>query len=297
MSPRRSRPSADTNPYREGSPRDLAKAAGLEPLEEFPGYKRPWRCRCLAQGHEITPWFNDIRRGGGCRICNWRGPGNDVDPDFAVQEMRAAGLEPLVDYPGSDKPWPSRCQRCGSEVAPRLLKVRTRKLGCSQCVNAERSGAARQRASQLTPGSNTLVEPKTAADVMRNAGLKPLTDYPGSKTPWRCKCINCGAEVAPSFAKVKNRTVGCRYCAQRLRAKASRNNHEAAVEVMRSAGLEPLVDYPGADKPWPSSCSQCGQEVAPRYSKVRHRAVGCRHCARAGRVPFQSTAGNDLPRT
>jgi hypothetical protein len=37
--------------------------------------------------------------------------------------MRAAGLEPLVDYPGSHERWACRCQQCGRTVTPRYRHV------------------------------------------------------------------------------------------------------------------------------------------------------------------------------
>src|SRR5438067_3737869 len=35
---------------------------GLEPLEPYPGTDRPWRCRHVACGREVTPYFSSVRR-------------------------------------------------------------------------------------------------------------------------------------------------------------------------------------------------------------------------------------------
>jgi hypothetical protein len=44
-----------------------------------------------------------------------------IDPKAAETEMRAAGYEPLVPYPGrSNDAWPCRCIKCGHEGRPRL---------------------------------------------------------------------------------------------------------------------------------------------------------------------------------
>ena len=51
--------------------------------------------------------------------------------------------------------------------------------------------------------------------------------------------------------------------------------------MMRSAGLEPLVDYPGAMDPWLSRCEGCGKESSPTYSNVR-TGHGCKFCATHG---------------
>ncbi len=118
--------------YSPGTPEQLMAQAELTPLEPFPGTKRGWRARC-PQGHEVAPFIHDVRRGGGCKRCNWRGrEWNNAEK--ATEVMRAALLEPLVPYPGASQPWPCRCMTCGAEVAPRYSKVRHRKIGCRYCV-------------------------------------------------------------------------------------------------------------------------------------------------------------------
>ena len=45
-------------------------AAGLQPLEPYPGGKRQWLCRCTICGHEVTPTYGSVRAGqGGCVYC------------------------------------------------------------------------------------------------------------------------------------------------------------------------------------------------------------------------------------
>ena len=46
-------------------------AAGLEPLEPYPGYNDvPWRCRCLSCDRVVSPRYANVRIGqGGCRYC------------------------------------------------------------------------------------------------------------------------------------------------------------------------------------------------------------------------------------
>ncbi|MBI4228510.1 MAG: hypothetical protein HY693_02185 [Deltaproteobacteria bacterium] len=44
--------------------------AGVEPLEPYPGYDRPWSVRCLNCGRESTPTYANISKGqGGCFRC------------------------------------------------------------------------------------------------------------------------------------------------------------------------------------------------------------------------------------
>lgn len=66
------------------------------------------------------------------------------DHDTAAAFMRAAGLEPLVPYPGkSNVPWLCRCLTCGAEVSPRLHSIRAGQGGCRRC--ADRRTGQRQR--------------------------------------------------------------------------------------------------------------------------------------------------------
>ncbi len=45
-------------------------AAGVEPLESYPGYDKPWKVRCFRCGGESTPMYASIKKGqGGCFRC------------------------------------------------------------------------------------------------------------------------------------------------------------------------------------------------------------------------------------
>ena len=79
--------------------------------------------------------------------------------------MIEAGLQPLVPYPGSGKPWLCRCRQCGEEVSPSFTNVKCgNSSGCAFC-------------------SGRRVAPSTAADVMRKQGLEPLFPSPEQERP------------------------------------------------------------------------------------------------------------------
>ena len=182
-------------------PADVAaadmSAAGLEPLEPYPGAGKPWRCQCRACGREVAPRLADIKRGqGSCVYC----PGRRVSDLDAEAQMRAAGLDPIDPYPGSMKPWRCICRACGNEVAPRLDSIRLGQGGCRHCA-------------QVASGEAQRVPESEAIATMRAAGLEPLEPYSGSNAPWRCRCTTCGNEVAPLLGSVRHRGTGCRYCA------------------------------------------------------------------------------------
>jgi hypothetical protein len=101
-------------------PADIMRVAGLEPLEPYPGSGVPWRCRHVACGREVTPRLSNVTKGQrGCVYCSGR---VRLDPEAAASVMRAAGLEPLEPYPGSDRHWRCRHAACGREVTPTYVR-------------------------------------------------------------------------------------------------------------------------------------------------------------------------------
>jgi len=112
-----------------------------------------------------------------------------------------------------------------------------------------------------------------AFQIMLNAGLKPLVEYRGAEQPWRSTCLKCRREVSPRLKSVRDRGSGCKYCSGNAVVP------EEAVAQMISVGLNPLVEFPGASKPWLSSCKKCGSEVKPRLADIRMGHSGCKKCA------------------
>ena len=230
----------------------VMKAAGLTPLEPYSGSHRPWRCRCNTCGKVVTPAYGDIRRGqGGCGSC----AGNLSHTDAqAVPVMKAAGLTPLDPYPGNNKvPWRCRCDTCGREVTPRFDMIARGQGGCVYCAGIMVDGAEAEK-------------------VMRDAGAIPLESYPGSNSPWRCRCNICEREITPRYNGVNRGTSACGYCAH------TRVDPASAEELMRAASLTPLEPYPGSQKPWRCLCKTCGNAVVTMYLTVQQGGGGCRFC-------------------
>jgi recombinational DNA repair protein (RecF pathway) len=236
------------------------RAAGLEPLEPYPGTGVPWRCRHLACGREVTPRMSNIIKGQqGCVYCSGRAR---IAPEEAAAVMRAAGLEPLEPYPGSDRKWRCRHVVCGREVTPTYVRINSGTGPCRWCA------------------PNAPVDPDAAAVDMRAAGLEPLSPYPGVDTPWPVRCLACGALGTPTLGSIRRGQGGCRPCGRRKANAAMRHDPEAAAAVMRAAGLEPLEPYPGTAFPWKSRCSRCGAIVSPRLGSLTGRSrPGCKPCA------------------
>lgn len=240
----------------------MMRAAGVEPLEPYTNVMTPWRARCSRCGKTVTPTLSNVKSGhAACGYC----AGKLVDPQDAIALMRSAGLEPLVDYPGAARPWMSCCLACGKEVSPRYANVAGGSAGCRYC--------ARQDA-----GERSRLDAEEAAALMRQAGLTPLEDYPGSNTPWLCRCDRCGSEARPRYSDVRQGSGGCRRCGAAATAAALRLDSDYAAQFMIGKGCEPIDPYPGAGAPWRCRCVTCGDVVAPRYTNIRQGWGGCARC-------------------
>ena len=232
---------------------------GLEPLEQYPGAGKQWRCRCLACGNEVRPRYANIKQGwGACERCRrlaqsrrQRGP-----EAKAIADFRAVGLEPLEPYVNVMTPWRSQCRNCGREVSPLLNNIRRGQGACRWCT-----GKA--------------VDAEAAVVLMRAASLEPLVAYPGRHAPWPCRCLRCGQTVSPRYGAVK-RGGGCRYCND------TAIKPDVAAAAMRNAQLEPLEGYPGSLDKWRCRCLKCNKIVSPCYSTIQRGSGGCRWCRNSG---------------
>ena len=197
------------------------------------------------------------------------------DPAVAEEMVRAIGLEPLEPFSGRvSRPWPCRCTQCGKEVAPTFSNVRDgRTQGCSHCRFAKAIKTKQ-------------VPEQEAVAVMVAGGLTPLDPYLGSaRAPWRCQCMQCGAEVTSSLSKVRAGK-GCRSCSLRAAwayrsPRVSKWNEETASELALQRDLEPLEPFVSLYAPWKLRCTRCGQETNTTLNRLRRtkrevRCVGCK---------------------
>ena len=254
-------------------PDEVAEAeirqAGFIPLEPYPRANDRWLCRCCTCGAEVRPSLFGVRAGKGCTTCGRRArskvlgdPGYDEEESVAAEaEMLAAGITPVEPYPGrTDLPWRCRC-RCQRDVVKRLTWVRAGSVGCMTCA----------------PGGRQRVDDEQAEAEMRRANWEPLGPYSGSETPWLSHCRSCGAEGSPTLKSVRAapKRHGCRSCA---RATVDRRlPQQDAVELMQSAGMDPLVEYTSMNTPWTSRCYLCENVSDPTLGNVYNRARwGCR---------------------
>lgn len=221
--------------------------SNLEQVGPYINKKTPILCRCKACGRQVSPLI-----GNGCPYCNKK----KVDPSAAKAEMVRSGVTPLVPYPGSNRRWKSQCNKCQRIVEPTWSAVQSGNGGCAYCAGHR-------------------VDPGEAVQVMLNANLKTLVEYPGAAKRWKSRCIICQSTCYPTYSNIRNGNGGCLKCAGKI------VNPSEAKKTMIAAGLKPLEPYPGRHTPWKCQCLKCKRQVTPHYGSIS-RGGGCRFCAEIG---------------
>lgn len=236
---------------------ELMKRAGLEPLEPYPGSNKKWKCKHLSCGEIVYPTHSTIVSGqGGCLKCGYaENKRKQLTPhDEAVAFFESKGLTPLVPYPGANRPWKSKCQKCGEIVSPHYNRIKGG-TGCGVCAGK-------------------IVPPHHAMSLMRESKLEPLEAYPGGKTPWKCRCLRCNREVSPKYADIKNGDGGCKYCGGHY------VEPDVAFQVMVANGVTPQEPYSHNAKKWHCICNTCGRNVYPSWAVVQRGSSPCAYCVR-----------------
>ena len=210
--------------------------------------------------------------------------------ESALKIMQASDFLPISAYPGSGKPWKSKCLRCSEVVQPSLNAVQSGKRQCGFCSGAR-------------------VKPSTAELVLTSAGVSPITAFPGANKPWQSKCNDCEKIITPTYANIKNGHKACAYCSGKKVEPSDAEN------FMLSNNLKPLEPFRSASSKWNCTCLLCDSAVSPRYSDIRRGQGGCVRCGyvesanksklgsefaletmhRAGVEPLEEYQGYDIP--
>ena len=238
-------------------------AAKLEPLVPYPGNsKLPWKSRCLQCGIIVKPSLSSVRNnGGGCRPCGIKksAKSRSVNEAGAIEVMKKAGAIPNSPYPGANKPWSSICKKCKKKISPQYSSVKAGRSPCIYCAGKK-------------------IDPNDAVTLMKKYGFNPLTKYPGANKGWKSTHVKCGEIVSPSLTSLQMGGGGCLKCGFKANKEKQLGDPVKAREFFLSRDLEPLVEYPGSNRPWKSRCLICNQVVSLHYSSIRN-GRGCGVCA------------------
>jgi len=247
--------------------KEIMLKAGFIPLEDFRGGDYPWLCKCAKCDREVTPRFRHVRdRNSGCKYCS----GNVAIVSDVIEEMKSYGLTPISDYPGAGRKWKCLCISCNQEVSPRIADIRMGHSGCIHC-------------SRVSQGFNKRLSTddekmKNVYLVMKEAGLEPLEEFKLSNSKWKCKCLECGSIVNPSYSRIQSGYGGCKKCGLKKIGDKSRLDEAVAKKRMLEANWETLEPYTNANKPWKSKCLDCGNISTPSYGQIQQGRKGCRTC-------------------
>jgi len=116
------------------------------------------------------------------------------------------------------------------------------------------------------------INPIQAAQIMLNAGAKPLEKFTSNRSPWRSQCTSCKREIQPSFANVKNGHSACKYCSR------GGVSEKEAILLLKSLNVKPISPYPGFKLPWLSVCLKCKKEIKPRINLISKTKKPCNYC-------------------
>jgi len=160
-------------------------------------------------------------------------------------------LKPLEPFPGTQKPWKSKCLNTGKIVSPTYGKVRDFGHRCNYC-------------------SRGTVDEVRAIKVMKKSGFKPLVPFPGTNKPWKSECTRCKRITSPTFWNVAKGT-GCKFCSNRAVEPAE------AVAAMKKRGFRTLEPFPGAVIPWKVECFICKRKFETYFHSLK-TTKGCKYC-------------------
>jgi hypothetical protein len=228
--------------------------AGWKPLEPYKNTQHKWKSRCMACKKISYPMLRHVKYSGSeCRYC----AGTLVDEQDAIRLMKKYHFSPITKYPGSQKPWESKCLKCGQTTSPRYSHVVQRGHCCKYCA------------------PNSTVTKNHAFAQFRKHGFTPLGTYSNSKIPVLVICKKCKHKILKSYSNLMQGT-GCMICAGNLPLDKS-----IAKKFMFDHGFKTMEEFKTVNSPWKSKCITCNGVSAPSYASVK-QGKGCRHCSKLG---------------
>lgn len=242
--------------------------AGLQPLEPYVNALAKWKCIHLPCGEVVYPKYYIVQSGGsGCRKCGIakRIQNSRLTQDEVDSRLKDKGLIALEKYVNSSTALKCRCLKCENILSIKFEYI-NKVHGCPKC--GLKIGGMKGRVSQ-----------EKAFKKMRSLDLEPLGPYILSEEKWKCKCLRCGSIVFPTYAGATQGKRGCTKCGYESSTELRKTPEKTAIEILKSAGFEPLVPYKNAHTKWKSKCIKCGKISSPQLASLKHQESGCRHCA------------------
>jgi len=175
---------------------------GLEPLEDYPGARTPWKNKCLVCAAETLTTRESLRRRSpelrGCIKCAKLAQNEQMitkNSERILARFAKLELELISQYKSANLAVLVRCSRCGYEFETQGTNLTKQKYGCGRCAG-------------------NVADPKEAEAFMRAHGFEPLEPYESFTKPWKCLHTECGNIIQVPFATTKRTSGGCKFCAK-----------------------------------------------------------------------------------
>jgi hypothetical protein len=170
------------------------KHGGVCLSESYGHIKDKYQFRC-ARGHEFEDIYNNMKfRDRFCPTCEGRFMKRFMTDEEALEILNSFNLKPRAPRPKRQTDgWPATCLVCNEEVSTSLLHLIQRKSPCKYC-----SGFA--------------ISEKKTREVFTKANLEPIEPFKSGTSPWKSKCLSCGATVNGRYSNLVKGQGGCRTC-------------------------------------------------------------------------------------
>ena len=191
-----------------------------------------------------------------------------IDPQFAEEQMIAAGLQPLEPYRNAITDWRCKCLNCNQIVVSRYNRVQ-QGSGCPRCA-------------AVNAGLNLRLSEEIAVAKLSEYDLEPLEPYLKSDVKWKCRCVTCGDVVYPKLKNLQRGDGGCYKCGMKKAGVSNTLDSEQAIQLVKAAGFTPLEPYTNALTKWKMRHDLCDSIVYPRLNSISNKLTktsGCAVCA------------------
>lgn len=256
-----------------------AKLTLLEPLGDPKQRRTKWNAECQICGQVINRSFDSLLSTGtdiGCQKCSAKAKGERgrTDKTKAVEFLKSLGLNPLTDYPGSQKHWSSQCIHCEREVSRSYSALKDAvkkwgiKIGCPYC------------------NGNRIIE-TDMQEILDKFGLIPKEAYTNNESPRLFECAKCGAETRQSYINIRRKlrqgalSYGCPTCSFNESGRRRAESEENAIVKFQQVGLRMIGKYENARKSIECECLRCGAITRQTLNGVNNGKT-CKFCAQRG---------------
>lgn len=253
--------------------RKVFLAAGLEPLEDFPGSRTGWLSRCQTCNRKVQPHLHSVKRGTGCSHCARDASARRQQERglrIAKEVLSTSDLQLIGDYVNAKHPISVMCLLCNRRFETTQASVKSGNVKCT-CKKLPRNPLVKTHPglyAQLHPTKNVGLDPSKVGTGMREAVW------------WRCLQ---GHEFRTSPASRVAGNGACPVCAGTAIVKGVNDLEITDPELyseLTGKKLDPMVGiHPFSNKKYFWRCLQNPKHEYEASVYSRKSGTGCPYCA------------------